>query len=265
MLIGPTPCIAVAILSVVVFTFLLRLFDELKDYDDDLVNYPERPLPSGRVLFKDIYILITLSILSLIGLHAGVNQLWIPAGVVFVYCLLMFRWFFIKNKIRSSLPLALLTHHPVVPLFFVYLFLAFIKDGYTYTVYDYALIIPFSLMMTNWEIGRKVRSANLETSYVTYSQTWGLTRATVVLILIQMLVVAGFSFYFYMVQTHAAILYGFPILHLLTQLPLWIFLIKKKQTDILQWRRQAELQIGLVYLFLILDYFYWLGQYSIIQ
>ena len=28
--------------------------DEFKDYEDDLKNYPDRPLPSGRVLKSDL-------------------------------------------------------------------------------------------------------------------------------------------------------------------------------------------------------------------
>ena len=34
--------------------------DEYKDYEDDLVNYPDRPLPSGRVLFKDLKVLASI-------------------------------------------------------------------------------------------------------------------------------------------------------------------------------------------------------------
>ena len=41
-----------AAISLCLFLILIRIMDEYKDYEDDLVNYPDRPLPSGRVLLR---------------------------------------------------------------------------------------------------------------------------------------------------------------------------------------------------------------------
>ena len=35
-------------------SLLIRIMDEFKDYQDDLLNFPNRPLPSGKVNKKDL-------------------------------------------------------------------------------------------------------------------------------------------------------------------------------------------------------------------
>ena len=112
-------------LSTMFFILLIRLMDEFKDYEDDLVNYPDRPLPSGRVKLEDIRVLYYTVIVILIGLHITVPKLAMAGLVVFIFSLLMLKWFFMEKAIRASLPLALLSHHPIVYLYIGYIYVAY--------------------------------------------------------------------------------------------------------------------------------------------
>ena len=50
----------ITLISMVSFVLLIRIADEFKDYQDDLKNYPNRPLPSGRVTKNDLIILASI-------------------------------------------------------------------------------------------------------------------------------------------------------------------------------------------------------------
>lgn len=171
---------AVGTFTVFTFLLLLRIADDFKDYESDLLLFPERPLPSGRVTRRDLWILLAVLIsLTVLGNLIFMNNLpWFI--FLFTYGLLMSLWFFAKAKIRGSLLLAVITHNPVMMILNLYII--------SFTVIKYQLpavtltsvLIAFSLYFPGliWEVARKIRAPQDETDYVTYSSIFGWRKAT---------------------------------------------------------------------------------------
>ena len=98
-----------------IFAFLmwLRIADDFKDYETDKRLFKESPLPSGRVYKKDLFIIgIIVEAVALILNLIFMNN-FIFFIILYAYGFLMSKWFFQKDKIQPSLPLALVTHNPV--------------------------------------------------------------------------------------------------------------------------------------------------------
>src|SRR5262245_29207379 len=55
--------------SILLFNLMLRIFDELKDYESDKVNFPDRPLVRGVVSHGDLFLAIALSLCTLFALQ----------------------------------------------------------------------------------------------------------------------------------------------------------------------------------------------------
>lgn len=172
---------AIAVASIFAMHLIVRLMDELKDKDIDARLFPDRPLPSGRVLESDIVIALTL----VIALYV-VGNLWSGAAVwmalaVLGYALLMFRYFFMPAILKDSLPLTVATHNPLFPLIFVYGFAVFAgESGIAFTALAWGPVTLFILMVwamvLGWEVARKIRAPGREdANYVTYSGLVGRT------------------------------------------------------------------------------------------
>jgi len=101
-------CLFVAIL---IFFFKMRLYDEIKDYELDLTINPNRPLPRGLVTLKEVKLAIGVSIVIEVFLFMFMG-LWALATFVFavLYSLLMYKEFFIAEKIRPHLTTYAMIH-----------------------------------------------------------------------------------------------------------------------------------------------------------
>lgn len=162
----------------------LRLMDELKDKDIDLRLFPSRPLPSGRVLESDIRFSLALVTLLYVGSNLRSAALGSSALFVLAYAMFMYKRFFAPRLLTKSLLVTLFTHTPIVPLMWLQAFI---------TVADLSGVLPSNmawrpialfvtmswLIMLAWELSRKIRCAEEENDYVTYSQILGRTNAVV--------------------------------------------------------------------------------------
>lgn len=161
-----------AAITISLGSLLLRIMDELKDYEDDKHNFPQRALPRGAVKISDLKVLMLAVALGMLVLN--LYHPWAAAGVLILLfqSWLMFKWFFCEQKIRGSLSLALATHHPIVLTYYLYLAMIF---GLFHSMSMKAFfIIPASaLLFTHWEISRKMRSNSGEDNYTTYTKLWG--------------------------------------------------------------------------------------------
>lgn len=166
-------------------SLLIRIMDEFKDYQDDLTNFPERPLPSGRVLKKDLLGLGIFCVMLILFLSMTSTKLLIWAIITLCFSFLMLKWFFIESIMRKNLPLAFITHHPIVLFNFVYLLIACTQMNPSVNFGKALYILPVCLIFTNWEIARKIRAPEQETSYTTYSKIWGPRPAALVTLILQ--------------------------------------------------------------------------------
>src|SRR5690606_33952005 len=83
--------------------------------------------------------------------------------------------------IRPSLPLAFLTHHPVVAIMQFYCLSFFRDSGAGFPLGAVLFVVCTGLYATAWEFGRKIRGTAEETEYTTYSKIWGPYRPVILL------------------------------------------------------------------------------------
>lgn len=240
------------ILSAVVLTsvtLLIRVMDEFKDYPDDLKNYPNRPLPSGRVKREDLKFLGAICLILVPTLSLTSRPLFLYSLVVLGYTFLMLKWFFIEEKMRKSLILALISHHPIVFLNFAYLIFG-LAETYPEITWSKAMyVFPIGLIFTNWEISRKIRMPSQETEYVTYSQIFGPKKAITLALLIQAVFITAAYCIFNELNSPIVLKAVFGILMLLMTIPYFRFLFTLKLKGPL--KANAESQVLVVIGFLL--------------
>lgn len=188
-----SPSIALGAWSFFTMMLILRLMDELKDTEVDRRLFRHRPVPSGRVRESDISFSLGIAVI----LYVAPN-LWSPrslgtALLALGYSFLMFRFFFIPDRMRSSLPLALLTHCPITPLLFLHGTVLFaVGHGIPLSDLQWPLLAPviavYWLLFVGWEMSRKMRAAEEEDDYVTYTRLLGRRGAPLALLGLQVLV-----------------------------------------------------------------------------
>lgn len=106
-----------AMLALYFFFLRLRVFDEHKDYEEDLRHYPDRVLQSGRISLRDLRRVAWAGTLF----EAAVSWLFSPWAfacwlLAVGYSLLMAREFFVGEWLRPRLLLYALSHMLVMPL-----------------------------------------------------------------------------------------------------------------------------------------------------
>lgn len=165
------------------YFFLLRIFDEFKDAEDDAKYRPYRAVPRGLVSFKELKWLAIIIIVFQFILNAIFipKMLWIW-GLVIIYMLIMAKEFFVRNWLRKHPIAYLISHMMIMPV------IDFYTTGLDWnnaeTKLPQGLIIFLIVTFLNGiviEIGRKIRASDAEEIGVeTYSYLWGEKRATII-------------------------------------------------------------------------------------
>ncbi len=184
--------------AVTAFYFKLRLYDEIKDYELDCEINPGRPLPRGLLKQKDMYqgmafcIILEVIIFALKG-PTGLFSLL----VAIFYSLIMYKEFFIREKIRPHLTTYALVHTVVTTLLSIAIF------GYLSQLSFWQIISERPLLyfaLANWflfnlfEFGRKSFAVSEERSGVdSYSSLFGKNGAAA-LVIVQALAAHYFVF-----------------------------------------------------------------------
>lgn len=166
--------------TIFAFLMILRIADDFKDYELDKRLFPERALPSGRVTKTDLAIALTAIVTASVVLNVLYmnNVGWFL--FLYIYGTLMALWFFQKNKIQSSLPLALVTHNPVMMVLNLYI-ITFVCYKYQLPLISWpTILLAFTMYFPSliWEVSRKIRAPKDETEYVTYSKLFTYQKAT---------------------------------------------------------------------------------------
>lgn len=164
------------------FFFLLRLFDEFKDAEEDAKYRPYRAVPRGLVTFKELTILIILIILT----QGILNYIFLPKMLwiwilVIIYMFIMAKEFFVRDWLRHHPIVYLISHMMVMPVFDFYT--TGLDWNIAATGLPNGLIIFLIVTFLNGvviEIGRKIRAKEAEEVGVeTYSYLWGEKGATI--------------------------------------------------------------------------------------
>ncbi|MFP5386213.1 MAG: hypothetical protein ACLGHN_09050 [Bacteriovoracia bacterium] len=142
-------------------TFFLLLYyrisDEFKDVKTDEKFFPDRPIPSGRLLLSDLRVmLVVVSVLGLI-LNLISPQALVTYLMAYVFTVAMGKWFFMEKLISSNRLLAFITHAPVG--FFLYWYSEdYLLNSFhlTWSLPEKLTVIAFIVLPGfSWEILRK--------------------------------------------------------------------------------------------------------------
>ncbi len=170
------------------FFFTLRLMDERKDYDTDLIAHPERPLPQGVLAIatveKAIKLLLTLMLaasamlLIFIDLRAGFAY-----GLTSLWLWLMYREFYIGSFLQKRPFTYALTHQIIIiPLVLAMAFLIRPSHVELEKLLQVALLILSGFF--SYEVGRKL-DPQAHPLLHTYLHTYGRFRTSLLLVSIQ--------------------------------------------------------------------------------
>jgi uncharacterized membrane protein YhdT len=140
--------------------FYLRVADEWKDYDYDVVYNPERPLVKGTVRFADLYWFLGATALAALVCHA-VARPSVASTLVLVSCLLYGYLLAPLERlapvVRDNMLLNLAVTYPVNVSLSIYIWASWLgRTGQAPAGEDLAWIGAFALAFLHYEFARKI-------------------------------------------------------------------------------------------------------------
>lgn len=152
--------------------FLLRVFDEHKDFESDRVNNPNRALQRGVVQLSQIRALGIASALLQAVLFFSLRpstETVICFVALWIWTLLMAREFFAAEWLKRHFFLYAFSHLLITPL----ILLLCSRMAGTPPSYDLSLIALGILSGFIYEVARKTKAPAEETGDQSYSKLWG--------------------------------------------------------------------------------------------
>ena len=169
-------------ITIVLMLLLLRIMDELKDLEADRKHFPARPVPRGDVYPSDLRFLGLFIIGILLSLNLFFTRSVPLFLIVFGYACLMYKYFFLKALISQNILLALATHNPISYFLFLYVASLYRNNAHVHIRFDQLILLGlvFLFFSMSWEIARKIRHPEDETTYQTYSMVIGTKAALLI-------------------------------------------------------------------------------------
>lgn len=176
--------VVVGMISAFFMMLLMRTFDDLKDIEIDKDLFPHRATPRKAVLKSDIEAISLTSFLVLLNVNVFYGQPTLPVfALMITYCLLTFKWFFAERFHREHIFFTMIDHQPIPYVINFFLIHTALASGPAYESFGSLHLILWlivSLPVTAWEVSRKIRSADMETEYETFSMVIGVRPATAI-------------------------------------------------------------------------------------
>jgi 4-hydroxybenzoate polyprenyltransferase len=174
----------VGMISAFFMMLLMRTFDDLKDIEIDIELFPHRATARKAVLKSDIVAISLISFLVLLNTNIFFGQSTLPVFAIMIsYCLLTFKWFFAEQFHRNHIFITMMDHQPIPYVINFFLIHTALATGAHYEPFSSTHLILWlivSLPVTAWEVSRKIRSADMETQYETFSMVVGVKTATAI-------------------------------------------------------------------------------------
>lgn len=196
-------------LILLAFYFILRVFDEHKDWEDDIRAHPDRLLSRGVIEHRHLRWAAWGAVAVMIGLSLPFGLAMVAGTVAILgYALLMLREFFAAAWLRQRVVLYGLTHNAVVFLSVHLVFLGFglVAGEGLATLRDpfvHAGALAINLLVFSLEVARKIRTPDGEREGVeTYSRVLGLRKAAVLLLGVQSAGAAALLFLLFTSEAH---------------------------------------------------------------
>ncbi len=174
----PIDLFLITTISMFMSLLYYRVCDEFKDEDTDKKYFPERPFPSGRVKGTDLKFLLYLSAFGILSINLLQISTYLYGVMLFTYCVLMQKWFFMPNLLENNRLLAFLTHSPYAIALNIFIIAVFVNGDtqQLYSIQNICLIACLSLPGFHWEIIRKTFTSERE-GYETYSHILGYSKS----------------------------------------------------------------------------------------
>lgn len=211
-----------AIVTTISFFFLVRIFDEFKDAEEDARYRKNLPVPRGLISFRELFVMGMVAV----TLQLTVNLLIFPPvlllyAMVMAYLLLMGKEFFVGRWLKQHQFWYVVSHMMIIPLIDV------LASGYDWFVEGAkapaGLYWFFAVSFMNGvvlEVGRKIKDPASESEGVlTYSYRMGTKRSAYLWILMLLItlglglcaaVFAGHGLFTYIVLVSAFVLCTLP-------------------------------------------------------
>lgn len=169
----------VGVITTISLFFLVRVFDEFKDAEDDARYRSHLPVPRGLISFKELAVAGVIAAILQIALNAWFfPKMLIMYGIVIGYLCLMGKEFFIGEWLKKHQFWYVVSHMLIIPLIDMYASgLDWLLEGVDAPK---GLIFFFLVSFMNGivlEIGRKIRIPEKE-EFNTYSTMMGAAKAT---------------------------------------------------------------------------------------
>lgn len=183
----------VGVATTITLFFLVRVFDEFKDAEDDANYRSHLPVPRGLISFKELAIAGVVAVVIQIALNSCFfPKMLILYGLVIAYLCLMGKEFFVGEWLKKHQFWYVVSHMLIIPLIDMY------ASGLDWLLAGVeapkGLIFFFLVSFMNGivlEIGRKIRIPEKE-EFNTYSTMMGAGKATKLWVLV-LAVTFGFS------------------------------------------------------------------------
>lgn len=163
-------------IAIVLLFFHLRLFDEIKDFESDTKNYPNRPLPRGLLKKEDLLNALIFIIIAELVLFSYYGVKTLLSGITTIlYSLLMYKEFFLRKWLRSHLTIYAVTHTVIAILISVIIFTALSNKFIFQIPISFAYFSFGSWFLFNiFEFGRKTFASEEERQDIdSYSKNFG--------------------------------------------------------------------------------------------
>lgn len=166
--------IVLGVIAAISFFYRLRVFDEIKDYDLDVINHPGRVLQSGKVSIRQLVaIAVPLGVVEVVWSLVCGWQTLLCWSVAVAFSVLMRYEFFAGSFLKKHLLLYSFTHLLIMPLIIIWIW-----SAYTHPVgYSVPLLLLCLLSIAggySFELARKIHAPAAERESVdSYSKSIG--------------------------------------------------------------------------------------------
>jgi 4-hydroxybenzoate polyprenyltransferase len=177
-------------LTILFFFFHLRIFDEHKDYHEDLKFHPDRILQRGWITLRDLKWVGGIAIAGELLLAAFRSEAAVVSwALAFVFSVLMLKEFFIAGWLKRHFLVYALSHLCVMPFLALTIF-SFTTQRPFWEAPGWFWVYAFvGLLVTfNWEISRKIRAPEDEREGLdSYTKIFGTYGAAHMVLIVRVL------------------------------------------------------------------------------
>jgi hypothetical protein len=244
------------LISVISFFFRLRVFDEMKDYQIDLVNHPNRILQSGKINLRTLQILaFTGFLVEITWAYVAGTSAQITWLLALLYSILMRYEFFIPKLLNKNLLVYAISHMVIMPLIIIWIW------GSFNTVFVFHQGILYLLLLSllsgfAFEVARKTHAPEAERSTVdSYSKQIGLRKTQYLIICLAIGMCISLMLLFALLKV-TMFLYLFSALICVWVIVAYLITLKKPSEQAFRNNeKKVSLMMLISYLSLILLYF----------